>query len=341
MSGRLLTYVGLVAVLVGCAGCPQYRDASVPNEITREKEPAAGARYLLYVPSTYDRELAWPLVILCHGAKPWDTPLRQMRDWVKFAEERGFIVAAPELTGTSGFPKRRAEKQVARQMEDEERIFGAVRHIVGAYHIAESRVFLTGWSAGNFAVLYTGLKNPDVFRALVLQQGNFNAQYLGDLVGRIDRHQPVGVIYGSGDVLTGPDSRECVDWLADQGANVYPLEVSGGHRGHPEDAMAFFERVLRNEPWLHIRTLPAEGADPLAVQFKTRASFAPRAYRWQFGDGGESLVAQPVHLYEQPGTYQVLLEAADPKGKRVRRAVEVRVPLRGAFCAEPTTWEES
>jgi len=84
-----LEFLSAAAILAACAGCPQYRDASVPNEIARAVAPDGDAAYLLYVPSTYDREHTWPLVILCHGTKPWDTPLRQMKDWVKFAEERG------------------------------------------------------------------------------------------------------------------------------------------------------------------------------------------------------------------------------------------------------------
>jgi len=59
-----LEFLSAAAILAACAGCPQYRDASVPNEIARAVAPDGDAAYLLYVPSTYDREHTWPLVIL-------------------------------------------------------------------------------------------------------------------------------------------------------------------------------------------------------------------------------------------------------------------------------------
>ena len=47
-------------------------------------------------------------------------------------------------------------------------------------------------------------------------------------------------------------------------------------------------------------THAADSGDPMSVQFKTRASFEPRAYRWDFGDGETSPVATPVHTYASP-----------------------------------------
>ncbi len=340
MINKALTLLSLTGVLLGCPGCPPYRDANVPNAITHEIEPEAEVKYRLYVPSTYDRELAWPLVILCHGTKPWDNPMRQMLDWVKFAEEREFVVAAPELKGTRAGLFTRTETQIAQQKEDEDRILAVVRHISGAYNIADSRIFMTGWSAGNYAVAYTGLKHPEVFRALALQQGNFDPAFMGDAADEIDPYQPVAVIYGSADVITGEQARDALDWLGDHGVNVFAIEVSGGHRGHPSQTLAFFEQVLRNQPWLRIRTLAVEGADPLTVQFKTRSSFAPRAYQWYFGDGADSPVAEPIHRYDQPGTYRVVLEVGGPRDKKTRRAIELTVPQREALAAEPTTWDE-
>lgn len=338
---RDLKYLVVAATLLLCAGCPQYRDASVPNEITRRIAPGTDTPYHLYVPSTYDRKYLWPLVIVCHGTRPWDTPLRQILDWVKLAEEQGFIVAAPELCGTSALPTPPADKQIARQTEDEQRILQTVRQIRGAYNISQDRIFLTGWSAGNFAVLYTGLKNPQVFRALALQQGNFDASFLGDVKNGLDPHQPVCVIHGSSDLLTGKDVRKCMEWLEDNRTHVFELEVSGGHRAHPTVALTFFERVLRGEPWLHIRSFAVEGGDPLAVRFKTRASFDPQEYLWTFGDGHEALVAEPVHHYQEPGTYRVSLAVTTPKGKRVKRFIDLEVPQLHALSARRTTWDES
>ncbi|MEE9295933.1 MAG: PKD domain-containing protein [Phycisphaerae bacterium] len=328
-------------MLLACGGCPRYRDADVPNAIFEKTDPHTDNPYRLYVPSNYRSDAGWPLIVLCHGTRPWDSADRQMLDWVKLAEEKGFIVAAPELSGTSALGKLPLEKQIARQLEDETRILSAVRNIRGAYNVSHDRVFLTGWSAGSYAVLYTGLRNPRTFRALALQQGNFDSGYLVDLVDRIDPHQPVCVIYGALDLLTGKDAKRCIKWLVKHQANVFRLEVSGGHRGHPEPAQQFFENVLLRVPWLHIRSFAVDGADALTVRFGTRGSFEPETYRWDFGDGQSSAVAEPTHSFGDPGTYQVTLTAVTPKGKPVRRAVELRVPQLHAVSPQRTEWTDS
>ncbi len=326
--------------LLFCVGCPQYRDATVPNEIERRVEPQTNADYLLYVPSNYNGRHPWPLIILCHGTRPWDNADRQMLDWVKLAEEKGFLVTAVELSGTSAIPKRAVDDQIARQIDDERRILGAVRQIRGAYSISDDRIFLTGWSAGSFAVLHTGLRHPEVFRAIALQQGNFDSAYLAEVAGRIDPHQPVCVIYGSIDMLTGADAKKCVAWLEKQKANLHRLELSGGHRGHPEPTQEFFDKVLRREPWLHIRALGVDDTDPLTVHFKTRGSFVPNRFKWQFGDGQESPVSQPVHRFDRPGTYQVTLDALTPKKRKVKRNLDLTVPLQDTPALERTTWTD-
>lgn len=335
-----LHIIAIGALLVIGAGCPQYRHADVPAPILQRIEPESQCLYRLYVPSIYDRAYKWPLVILCHGTVPWDTSRRQMADWVRLAEVHGFLVAAPELSGTSRLRPPPAEKQIARQLLDERSILGVLRHIRGAYNVSSDRIFLTGWSAGCYAVLHTGLKHSDVFRALAVQHGNFEAVYLSDVAGGIDPHQPICVIYGASDFLAGKESRRCIEWLQSHRANVIELELPGGHRADPKRAQEFFERVLRQIPWLHIRSFGVDGADPLTVQFKTRGSFKPETYAWSFGDGSDSPVAEPVHRYADPGTYRVTLLATTLKGKPVQRAIELEVPQLHAIKPQRTTWDD-
>ncbi|MFH0980717.1 MAG: PKD domain-containing protein [Planctomycetota bacterium] len=325
-SAVRFSFCGLL--LTGVAGCPQYRDPRVPNPIQAVTEPDRGGEYLIYRPSAYDPDQSWPLVIVCHGTRPWDYPLRQIQDWVKLAEEKGFVVAAPTLKGTRGDFPPPAGRQIKRQRDDEETILATVRHVEGGHNIARDRVFLAGWSAGNYAVLYTGLRNPEVFRALAVLQGNFNAAYLNDLAERIDPFQPVYVLYGSVDVLTGTQGKDCVRWLREHHAAVTPEETGGPHAGHPTLAYQFFARVIRKVPWLRIRALAADAGDPLSAQFKTYASFEPRSYRWEFGDGETSPVATPVHTYAKTGEYTVTVTVETESGTKVRRAIALTVPQK-------------
>ncbi|MCP4591156.1 MAG: prolyl oligopeptidase family serine peptidase [bacterium] len=324
------TGISLCLLLLATAtGCPQYRDPRVPNPIVPVAEPDLGGEYLLYTPSTYDPSRAWPLIVVCHGTKPWDYPLRQIRDWVKLAEEKGFVVAAPELIGTkAGWPAPAADAQIKKQQHDEETILATVRHLQGSHNISRDRIFLTGWSAGNYAVLHTGLRHPDVFRALAVLQGNFDAVYVSRLADQIDPFQPVYVLYGAIDVLTGKQGKNCVQWLRENRAAVTPEEVGGSHRGHPTKAYHFFNRVIRKVPWLRIRAFAADPRDPMTVQFKTHASFEPQVYRWTFGDQETSPVATPMHGYMTPGEYTVTLTAETEAGRKVRRAISLTVPQK-------------
>jgi predicted esterase len=261
---------------------------------------------------------------MCHGTPPWDTPPRQIRDWTKLAEEKKFIVAAPTLKGTRGdFPPPPA-RQIELQRDDEETILGVVRHIRGAYNISPDRIFLGGWSAGNYAVLWTGLRHPEIFRGLAVIQGNFDSAYLAGV--EVDPNQPVLVLSGSTDVLVADQLKENVKWLNAQHARITEKEVPGFHGGHPETAYQFFEQTVRTNPWMHIRTFTVPGADPHTVKFMTRGSFEPIAFAWDFGDGGRSPVAEPTHTYAKPGTYTVSLTATRPDGKKITRRVELKVP---------------
>lgn len=327
----VLRLLVLTIVLVTCAGCPQYADYRVPNPIRQEVEPEHNGKYVIYTPTRYSADVPTSLMILCHGTKPWDSPDRQIRDWVKLAEEENFIVAAPHLRGTRGdFPPPVA-RQVELQREDERTIVSAVRHIRGGYNIRPDRIFLCGWSAGGYAVLHSGLKNPDVFRALVVLQGNFEPVYLSDVADLIDPYQPVLVLYGATDVLTGAHGKACADWLYKHNAYVFHDRLPGPHRSHPKQAFEFCENVVRKLPWLRIRTFSVSEQDPYTVRFDIHSSFEPTEYLWSFGDGGTSPAATPTHTYEsqEAKEYTVTLEARAPGGGWVKRSIQLQAPVGG------------
>jgi PKD repeat protein len=56
------------------------------------------------------------------------------------------------------------------------------------------------------------------------------------------------------------------------------------------------------------------GSAPMTVQFTDFSFYNPTSWEWEFGDGGTSPVRNPVHTYTTPGTYTVLLTAANAQG---------------------------
>jgi PKD repeat protein len=54
--------------------------------------------------------------------------------------------------------------------------------------------------------------------------------------------------------------------------------------------------------------------EPLTVRFTDLSGYAPLSWHWNFGDTAESTVRNPVHIYEDAGTYAVSLAATNGNG---------------------------
>ncbi|MBI5763025.1 MAG: prolyl oligopeptidase family serine peptidase [Planctomycetes bacterium] len=323
---RAWTVLGLLAL----CGCPSMESLPTQAPILEAVEGRTQKPYLLYVPSRYTPARTWPLLVLCHGTWPYDTAQLQMREWALFAENQGIVVAAPTLSGAKGDMTPEPAKQIALQQQDEQTILAMVAEVKGRYKIAEEQVFMTGWSAGSYAILHTGLRNPDVFRAIAIRQGSFDKRYMDVPTDRLDRWQPVKVIYGSTDFLRD-QTKECIKWLRDEKMFVEEQELPGQHRRiEPKFVWRFFATVTKERPWIRIRARSATGENPLAVQFELRAIPEATKQKWFFGDGGESRDESPLHEYKQPGRYEVVVNVALKGGKKFTRkkVVQLEGPIQ-------------
>jgi PKD repeat protein len=70
----------------------------------------------------------------------------------------------------------------------------------------------------------------------------------------------------------------------------------------PENANASFEA-----PTADFNALPLNGEAPQAVTFTSAVSGDVDSYYWDFGDGQTSKEKDPVHIYNEAGTYTVIL----------------------------------
>jgi len=328
MRLRLLIFSAVAAcvgLLAGLGmGCSQYKDSRVPEPIQPFVEPEREGDYLLYRPSSYDRQLAWPVIVVCHGAFP-DTANRQIRAWTELAESEGFIVIAPELKSSRGTFAGGASKQLDRLRDDEKHILASLRHVRGGHNISEDRIFIYGWSEGAYAALHVGIRNQQVFRGIAVAQPEFDSSYLGQAAEDIDYQQPILVSYPISDYITGRAGSDLAEWLRDHGAYVQESTAGPVRRTECKRIVDWIENVLRREVWVVIRATPST-TDSREVHFSLQTSARPASYRWKFGDGGESNIADPAHRYAEPGTYRVEVDVQGSGGQTLHRTCDVVIP---------------
>ncbi len=71
--------------------------------------------------------------------------------------------------------------------------------------------------------------------------------------------------------------------------------------------------IIPNAPVANFTASPTTGVVPLTVNFSNQSSDAS-TYSWDFGDGQGSSAANPLHVYNNAGTYTVALTAIGPGG---------------------------
>ncbi|MEK6675504.1 MAG: PKD domain-containing protein [Planctomycetota bacterium] len=322
---RFLVVVIAFGSWLGSSGCSQFRDVQIPEPIRSFTDPEFGRKYLLYRPSLYDRRHDWPLVVVCHGSFP-DSPRDRVRAWANWAESRGIFILAPTLEGVGGSLGSGGEGQLAALRRDERHILSAVQHVRGGHSISDDRIFLDAWSDGAAPALYTGLLHPELFRAISVEKPKVPTSLMTEALTHVDEYQPIQVLYPSSDALTGKKGRDCADWLRINGLSVRTDSLLAAKSDDARAAADFFEEVLRRVPWLLIRSYVPTSDRPREYQFKLQSSFEPKAYHWEFGDGQDSPIAQPIHSFFAGGSFRVILSVTDPKGVSHRRATTLHVP---------------
>lgn len=79
---------------------------------------------------------------------------------------------------------------------------------------------------------------------------------------------------------------------------------------------------------------PRSGQAPLSVQFSISSDPGPDPF-WDFGDGATSTEANPVHVYENPGTYTVTLTTRGGLGGRKTTTKQGFISVSGGFGSGP------
>jgi polyhydroxybutyrate depolymerase len=150
--GALLILIGLPIVLVLLAFGFFYSVFYFPNwtSATAGTMVSSGEKreYLLYVPNSYDRTKATPLVINLHTAMSWPSSSMAISRWNLVADEQGFIVVYPAGTGFGPKSWEMTGSETPSRMPDVIFIRELIDKLEASYNIDKTRIYANGMSNG-------------------------------------------------------------------------------------------------------------------------------------------------------------------------------------------------
>jgi len=101
---------------------------------------------------------------------------------------------------------------------------------------------------------------------------------------------------------------------------AHEVTYAGGSSEYRHDSYLPFSGAI--SCWLKIKQRPralfSYEANFLEVSFSDESRLFPSEWHWDFGDGLSSILRNPSHTYEQPGTYVVTLRVTNENGTSFR-----------------------
>src|SRR5262245_3663944 len=178
--------------------------------------------YRIYIPTTYDKSKAYPMITLLHGAGGDENNFFNgyQRLWPKLAEERGYIIVAVNGRGpTSGYAKANGAEQD---------VLDVMALVQKNYNIDPSRVYLAGHSMGSAGAWAIGLEYRDRFAALAPIAGTRLTPALETAL-KSGRKTPIIIVAGVKDALVPvAGCREVAEKARAFGHDVKYLEFPEG-----------------------------------------------------------------------------------------------------------------
>jgi len=191
--------------------------------------------YRLYVPTTYTKARAYPLIIALHGLGGTEDSMFDGygKRLPVLAEQRGYIVAAPfgyRVDGSYGWGLANPPADPAtrrRQEYSEQDVMQVLQRVKQQYSIDESRIYLMGHSMGAIGTWKIAPKYPDIWAAL----GPISGQGAPATVEKM-RNIPQVVVHGDADpTVNVQGSRTMVAEMKRLGVDIEYIEVPGGKHG--------------------------------------------------------------------------------------------------------------
>ena len=165
--------------------------------------------YALFVPKSYKKSKASPLVVLLHGLGSNPNQVIRYRGIVSEAQDRGYLVVAPYGYNSRGWYGSRGQGKKGYMFGragdpdnlgelSEKDVMNVLEIVRDEFQIDENRIYLMGHSMGGAGTVYLGSKYPEIWAGL--------APLAPALDGRLElidsmKELPVMVVTGDRDRL--------------------------------------------------------------------------------------------------------------------------------------------
>jgi len=216
--------------------------------------------YLLHIPTGYDSQKPYPLVIALHGGGGSGERIMEQTKLNTISDREGFIVAYPDAVSGG----RRAERQwndgrgtmasAENGIDDIAFIRTLVNTVAHAYLIDAKRVFAAGISNGGIMTYRLGCEASDIFAAIAPVAAN-----LAEPLAACSPQHPISVmqVNGTKDPFISVDGGEC--------CKVVPW-APGGRLLSIRDSLSRFLRKNACQETPMSETLPASINDGTAIE---------------------------------------------------------------------------
>ncbi len=235
-----------LAPLVGCVPPP----SRTPYPAQNLEDHKTHCKYMLYMPSYYTKDRDWPLVIVLHGTPGFDPVEWQIVEWKDTAEDRGLIVAVPQLQSWSaqGILPKPTDLFLADLAKDEKNILSLIDDVGWRYNVDRTAVLLNGFSAGGYSMWYTGLRNPTKFNMLVSAGGNADDRVFERVpITPEMKKLHIAIWHGRDDHYVRDQAYVAYKWLRSPKVQCFQTtlkQADGGHQRRPDVTYGFWQPFL-------------------------------------------------------------------------------------------------
>jgi S-layer protein (TIGR01567 family) len=120
--------------------------------------------------------------------------------------------------------------------------------------------------------------------------------------------------FGDGNTSSGNSTTQTSVTHTYSGANTYTVQLIPSNSEGNGSTVTKTVTVSISELKSDFEATPTQGTIPLTVKFTDKSSGNPTSWSWNFGDGTNSTVENPEHIYTSAGEYNVTLNVVDSSG---------------------------